>query len=439
MAPDAKPSAIPALTGVRFIAALLVLVGHSSTIIRFGGSEPLWHVCLTQLTGVGMPLFFVLSGFVIQYNYSETIHSQPLRGTFNFFVARFARLYPMYFVILCLDLFLNGYFENWTGPVIVHSLKIGLPSYLLLVQSWHYQIVGEHSLIFAFPTGMQITWSISTEWFFYLCYPVLCIVFVRLRRIRTTLWAVAAITVLGYASVHLAYLTWHAVDNYAVWKYGQVAGGTDSADSFVFWLYYLSPYPRLFEFIIGALAAVLFKAVRDVPISRREALFGRVLLTVAVGAIAVVYLALFNPSGWLSGMFIFDDALILRMYFTFAPFIAALLFCCARYRSWIAVLLSRPWIVLCGEASYSIYLIHIMIVQYVKVFEQSANVPPSRLHGLVTVVIVMLIVISVSLVTYRTIEVPARRMLRRKLSLERSRFAKPEVRQSGPVLATAAE
>jgi peptidoglycan/LPS O-acetylase OafA/YrhL len=432
----AKPLALPALTGIRFVAAFLVLAAHAATIIRFAGPEPFWHICVTQLSGIGMPLFFVLSGFVIHYNYFHLIRSEPFRGTFNFFIARFARLYPMYLVILCLELFRGGYLDTLDYGSIVHLFKIGLPSYLLLVQSWYYQIIDQHSLIFTFPVGLQVTWSISTECFFYLCYPLLCVALVRLRRVKTIVWAIAAVVALGYASLHLAYLTSPAVEDYAVARYGQVAA-SGSADSLVFWLYYLSPYPRLLEFVLGALAAALFIALRDVPVSAREILFGRVLLATAMAAIVVVFLALFSPAGWLSNMLIFEDAPILRMYFTFAPFIAAVLFCCARYAGWIAILLSRPWIVLCGEASYSIYLIHMMIIEYVKVFEQATKTGPSRTHGIVTVAIVVLIVISVALVTYRIIEVPARRILRRQLSLG-SRVGRLQVDKSGASLAAPA-
>jgi peptidoglycan/LPS O-acetylase OafA/YrhL len=283
-----KPSDIPALTGVRFGAALLVLVGHASAIIRFSGPAPFWHVCLSQLSGLGMPLFFVLSGFVIHYNYSQPVYAQALRGSCNFFVARFARLYPMYFVVLCVDLFFHGHFDNWHGWAMPHGLKVALASYLPLVQSWHYQIMGAYSLSFVFPPAVQVTWSISTEWFFYLCYPFLCIALARLRSIRAIALASVAVIALGYASIHLASVTSSAVEDYAVAKYGQVAAAT-SAGSFVFWLYYLSPYPRLFEFILGALTAALFMAVRETPITAREAGIGRLLFAAAIAAIGVIW------------------------------------------------------------------------------------------------------------------------------------------------------
>jgi peptidoglycan/LPS O-acetylase OafA/YrhL len=224
-----QPSDIPALTGVRFVAAFSVLTGHAVGIMRFSGAPPFWHVCLSQLSGLGMPLFFVLSGFVIHYNYSQPIHARPLRGTYNFFVARFARLYPMYFVVLCFDLFSHGYFDNWHGWTMPHDLKVALASYLSLVQSWHYQVLGENTLSFVFPPAVQVTWSISTEWFFYFCYPLLCVALARLRGVPVIAAAIDFVIAIGYASIHVAYVTSPDVENYAVAKYGQVAAAGSAA------------------------------------------------------------------------------------------------------------------------------------------------------------------------------------------------------------------
>jgi peptidoglycan/LPS O-acetylase OafA/YrhL len=216
----ARPLAIPALTGVRFVAAFLVLTGHAAGIMRFPGPPPFWHACLSQLTGLGMPLFFVLSGFVIHYNYAQPVHAQPLRGTYNFFVARFARLYPMYFVVLFVDLFFHGFFDNWQGWTIPYGLKVALASYLPLVQSWHYEVMGDNTLTFVFPPAVQVTWSISTEWFFYFCYPFLCIGLVRLRTVAAITAAIVAVIVVGYSSIHLAAVTLPTVEAYGVEKYG---------------------------------------------------------------------------------------------------------------------------------------------------------------------------------------------------------------------------
>jgi Acyltransferase family len=63
---------VPALDGLRGLAAILVAGAHYMTM---EGGAPLSEIVQT-LTGLGMTLFFVLSGFVIHYNYNATI-SRP--------------------------------------------------------------------------------------------------------------------------------------------------------------------------------------------------------------------------------------------------------------------------------------------------------------------------------------------------------------------------
>ena len=67
---------------------------------REGNALPLSETVL-NLTGIGMTLFFVLSGFVIHYNHSST--SPALAAFTPSFVARFARLYPLITVLFLVD------------------------------------------------------------------------------------------------------------------------------------------------------------------------------------------------------------------------------------------------------------------------------------------------------------------------------------------------
>jgi len=77
-----RPEGLPALTGLRFLAALSVLLGHATgTLLHFGDGENRWCILLGDLTGIGVPLFFVLSGFVIHYNYHRPIRDNPARGS----------------------------------------------------------------------------------------------------------------------------------------------------------------------------------------------------------------------------------------------------------------------------------------------------------------------------------------------------------------------
>jgi peptidoglycan/LPS O-acetylase OafA/YrhL len=87
-----------------------------------------------------MTLFFVLSGFVIHYNYGELVTKVAVAGKSRYLRARFARLYPLYLLMLpvyimlssrTLDL-LNGHPDRF-GDILR-----SLPWFLLSIQSWIY-------------------------------------------------------------------------------------------------------------------------------------------------------------------------------------------------------------------------------------------------------------------------------------------------------------
>ena len=73
----AKPLA--PLTGLRVVAACSVLIAHAlDTAFIYDPKN--FHPYAALLAYFGMSLFFVLSGFVIQYNYAESFRTEPLRG-----------------------------------------------------------------------------------------------------------------------------------------------------------------------------------------------------------------------------------------------------------------------------------------------------------------------------------------------------------------------
>src|SRR5215472_3828896 len=99
---------LPPLTGLRFIAACSVAIAHGTLLTLKFSSDPYrllyW---LSNISGFGMTLFFVLSGFVIHYNYRRTLTEDGYRGFFSFMWARFARLYPLFALIVLVDVVLG--------------------------------------------------------------------------------------------------------------------------------------------------------------------------------------------------------------------------------------------------------------------------------------------------------------------------------------------
>jgi peptidoglycan/LPS O-acetylase OafA/YrhL len=141
------------LTGLRFCAAALVLIGHTVGQSFQPGHVPIlkefWH------TGVaGMTLFLTLSGFMIHYNYGHTLIGLRLDAVWKFAVARFACLYPLFPLVVLISIAFAG-----TVPPVVPYIW---PHYLTMTHGWFYlQFVGV-DLGDALAPG---SWSISVEIF----------------------------------------------------------------------------------------------------------------------------------------------------------------------------------------------------------------------------------------------------------------------------------
>jgi peptidoglycan/LPS O-acetylase OafA/YrhL len=124
---------IESLTGLRFVAAFCVMFAHLLPKAMPIRNPPGWYQQISSVSAEGMTLFFVLSGFVIHYNYAASIERDGARGIANFFVARFARLYPLYIVVIAGTLVMSFAYSQ-----IAAATPVVLPSYLLMVQTWFY-------------------------------------------------------------------------------------------------------------------------------------------------------------------------------------------------------------------------------------------------------------------------------------------------------------
>ena len=61
------------------------------------------------------------------------------------------------------------------------SILRALPYFVFSIHSWVYTLIDGNPLISAIGGGSPITWSISTEWFFYLAYPLIAWLILRAR------------------------------------------------------------------------------------------------------------------------------------------------------------------------------------------------------------------------------------------------------------------
>ncbi|MGY4319563.1 acyltransferase family protein [Bradyrhizobium sp. JR3.5] len=235
---------IPALTGIRFIAAAAVALSHGGSLFVDGTSLAL-DIMVGTLGLLGMSVFFTLSGFVIQYNYGRSVADSPRKAIPDFLVARLARIYPL-FVVLFL-------FELLTGPMVWPSL-LGtprategfswhiVPFQLGMIQTWFFANVAGVAPVWQYePIGM-VSWSVSTEWFFYLVFPIVCPVLARIRTVPAAMMcAVGAVTIeLG---IDVAVLMLQSrINLFALHAYGTEAALPNWKNSLILWIVYFAPF-----------------------------------------------------------------------------------------------------------------------------------------------------------------------------------------------------
>jgi peptidoglycan/LPS O-acetylase OafA/YrhL len=397
--------AVPGLTGLRFIAAFSVLIAHSVTVLM--ANDGFYWV--RQASGFGMTLFFVLSGFVIHYNYAAVVSgSQAARGAVAFFWARFARLYPLLLLMLALYVLVsNRHFEFWTGrPERFVDVLRAVPFFLLSVESWLYLPIGDTSLIYAIGPSASVTWSISTEWFFYLVYPCVAWVIVGMRSPRSVALAAAGWCALWIFVAVSLYDRGPQLDAWAVAHFGSIAGAqAHPVECFVRWLLYFSPYLRIGEFILGTLVAQFYVQFQPRKATAVENVLGNAVFVLAAGSVLVITYVSYEPGVAIN---VFEK---MDMNFALAPSAAVLIFCAARYRGAFLRLLNRSFVIALGDASYSIYLVHLGVLLAVAWLTGPAG------HNLafdsIRLVVVIATIIGLSMLIYRLYEAPAREWLRR--------------------------
>ena len=344
MIPSSRPR-LEALTGLRYIAALTVLLAH------MGHNLPaaLYGVELTVLSALGMPLFFTLSGFLMAYNYSAPFRERFRRTLWTYSVARFARIYPVYALCLLVSFSCSGNFfselKAFPGDVATCLAYQGT-----LTQSWVHVPV--------FPNGnprtvcqgyLGVSWSVSTEAFFYLVFPLVALPLARFVTGRGRLVA-------GTAAVYAAY----TLAGYLIARRisPEVFGSAGFGMSRGWWKLYLCPYMRFGEFLIGALAGQYFLLRADRPPATGARWWAGAATLAAATALFVggVY-RLLLPGEFGAG----PTPKPLEMAANnvlFAPLCAVIIYQLAALPSLAQRALGcRPMVVL-GEMSYCLYLLH---------------------------------------------------------------------------------
>ncbi|MGY3090014.1 peptidoglycan/LPS O-acetylase OafA/YrhL [Hymenobacter sp. UYAg731] len=350
----------PALTGLRAVAAALVLAHHFNPMnpARVG-----WRLhSLVAEMHVGVTVFFVLSGFLIGYRYlgQERV---PLR---TYFANRFARIYPMYFLLTTVTFLII----HQTGPA---SNPSGFNSYLLNIT--FLRGLFEDYLY----TGIAQGWSLTVEEMFYLSAPL---AFWLIR--RNARWLGALPLGLGLLGAGLVLL-----------GRGQAWHGFFGSFGFLFQFTYPG---RAVEFFVGVALAWWLRRLGARAAPRFLTWFGLASCLLCLAGLSLLHGPAIGAFGVMqpAGMFLNNVLLPLLG-------IGPLLWGLAREDTWLSRLLSSRPLLLLGKSSYVFYLLHMGVLQRL-------------LHAwLQSDVLTVLALYAVSMVLYRLVEEPLNHWLRRVL------------------------
>jgi peptidoglycan/LPS O-acetylase OafA/YrhL len=375
-----KKGEISSLTGLRGLAAVLVIITHFPvwTSVVPLAARPAWIEQWSGTAGIGMAIFFTLSGYVIALSYSHwDWRARPAFNLTRLFFYRFARLYPAFFVFAVVNILRSPTLRDLSDP----ENQSYVISHFLLWQAW---LPVKYQGALADADRFHVSWSLSTECALYLLFGIGAMVAAMLpggRRKPLVLGVVFFVSVA--VLLRAAWLMRHDI---------APAGWNDAEWSR--WLLYISPYAVSLQFGLGVVAYRISRRSLPTKLAKIASDLG------AAGLIAVYLListaVLRDP---------FHHAML-------ASLATALLMIGALSDSIANRVLSGRAIVYIGTISYSLYLFHWLTPSIG--FNGQSPVLDSAAAAYYALNFLVAFVFAIMLATgvYTLVEVPGRRAIR---------------------------
>lgn len=392
--PPSPSEKLDALTSLRFFAVCAVFLCHSSTIIA--SADPSSHGLLLSVLYegyAGVSFFFTLSGFILCYCYYEKfekIFEDPSLSRRNailrfaaqykdFFVARFARIYPLHLFVLLVAVVLAkvGALVPVLGPTNLGEIKMfrvrAFVAQLYLLQAWFPE--GQTPIIHMYNA---VSWSLSAESFFYACFPFFCFVMHKTRRASGTFalayYALTAIVVMDVCSPS--------------------SNQADKDAFFAHWFGYYFPGIRLTDFVVGMFSFFWYEKLRAITTRMPNKVVFSAIFEVApvmltlLAALAAVKIGV---KGWL------------RYSSWYVPASVCVIVGFAQNGPLASTVFANKWLILLGETSFAFYLIHVMILSAVT----------THMHGNVYALVsfAFLATSAASYLAFRIVENPMRKRI----------------------------
>ncbi|NKB33780.1 MAG: acyltransferase family protein [Pseudomonadales bacterium] len=377
---------IPVLDMFRLIAALFVVLVHYEIIFgRF--------VIYGSLGTTALSWFFVLSGFIIAYNYPSLDTAADYK---KFYVHRFIRIYPVYFLAVLVSALFVAIGFNTLGDQFFTEVRrpfeisYDLPeqkdnAFWTLATLRHLTFTQSISsietlkLVFNGPL-----WSLVLEIYFYLTFPI----FLYLLRPINTMRRIIAAFIVGYI-LQFALIQYFLpdVERFDVMNLNVTV--------------YTNPAIRGLEFVFGMLLYKAFVLLPEITTKEKPNLIPLLLTIVAYLAINVIG-ENYVPYEY-------------SMFFLAVPVVTLLVFTMARSH-WYPQGAPYRFCLWAGGISYVLYCFHWPFMEMIQFWDLIPQTIPFPLH----LPLLVLVLLAVSHVIYKWVETPMRKFLYRRLDPARA-------------------
>jgi peptidoglycan/LPS O-acetylase OafA/YrhL len=354
---------LPALTGIRTLLAIFIILFHF-TPPHLGLLYP-----FIDNGYIFVGVFFIISGYVLTYNYADRGKSLSKR---EFWLARFSRLYPVYLFVLILSVSMlqdewhaRPHGEFWQGIILTPLVLQGWsPSVATFWNTVAWTLTSECVLYLAFPWLIRLPWPKTPQ---------------RLIALLITLWIIGLIPHSLYLYLNPDHIV-GPVDRY-------------SSTQLLRFLKY-TPFPYVCTFLAGVTLGKLQHALVLTPRQR-----------FILSAVSLVFVGLFFYT------LIGHTPYLLMHGGLMTPLFAAVVLGLSGPHPISALFSWRP-LLLIGESSYCLYLLHFNVFQLLHTYHV-----PERLHlAALDPWLSYVILILVALAVFHFIETPARKVILNRFS-----------------------
>lgn len=354
---------LPSLTGSRFWAALLVFLFHSSLPSDLAPfSDPTIQHIFTVIVGkagwLGVSYFFILSGFIMVWSArdNDTVG--------DFYLRRFAKIYPTHCLTWAIAFII--------GAMSIYQYKLW-SSNLLLLNTWvddvHYFFVGNRP-----------SWSLCIEAMFYLSFPFLF----RVMKTIPEKFDLPGLIIVTAASL--------LVQTYIyLWVEPDKMMGAFPISQQHFWVSYIFPPSRIFEFLAGMFAARLLMNGRMLVLTKTASF--TLLAATYIGSMYIPY------QFSMSVVFIIPVCLL----------IVSIAGDDLKYRNTLLNSKTSVWL---GEISYSFYMVHFLVLFYF--LNLTAGRKFSLPEGIALIAVALVLSVSFASFLYKYFEVPVMKLILEK-------------------------